>query len=130
MTVLSIILLAASLTVPADVVSVYDGDTIKVEALHWPGHTWSGSVRLLGVDTPELRGKCPEEKAAAIAAREFVKAILGIHILLHNVKLGKFAGRVLATVQIETGEDLSELLIEEGHARPYDGGRREGWCGD
>ena len=130
MTVLSIILLAASLTVPADVVSVYDGDTIKVEALHWPGHTWSGSVRLLGVDTPELRGKCPEEKAAAIAAREFVKSILGIHVLLHDVKLGKYAGRVLASIQTETGVDLAEMLIEHGHARRYDGGARSGWCGE
>ena len=54
-----------ALSVPATVTSVYDGDTIKVEAAVWPGITWAGSVRVLGVDTPELRAKCPEEKAAA-----------------------------------------------------------------
>ena len=114
--------------------SVYDGDTIKVEAAIWPGVTWAGSVRVLGVDTPELRAKCPEEKTAAIAAREFVKQVTGDHVLLRGIKLGKFAGRVLANVQlvmvdgIETGQDLAELLIERGHARPYDGGARQGWC--
>ena len=122
--------LLLALTVPATVNSVYDGDTIKVSAAHWPGHTWTGSVRVLGVDTPELRGKCDEEKAAAILAREFVKLIVGDHVLLHNLQLGKFAGRVLASVQVETGEDLAELLTEAGHARPYDGGARQGWCED
>ena len=112
----------------ATVTSVYDGDTIKVQAAHWPGHTWTGSVRVLGVDTPEIRGKCPEEKHAAILAREFVKIVAGNHVILHNIKLGKFAGRVLASVQVETGEDLAGLLIEKGHARPYDGGARQGWC--
>ena len=116
------------LTVPATVTSVYDGDTVKVQAEHWPGHTWTGGVRVEGVDTPEIRGKCPEEKIAAFAARDFVRAILGIHILLHNVKQGKYAGRVVARVQTETGEDLTELLIEAGHGRPYDGGARQGWC--
>ena len=123
-----------ALSVPATVTSVYDGDTIKVEAAVWPGITWTGSVRVLGVDTPELRAKCPEEKAAAVEAREFVKRTVGYHVTLHNIKLGKFAGRVLADVQIHerdtsrSTDDLAELLIEQGHARPYDGGARAGWC--
>ncbi len=35
--------------------------------------------------------------------------------------------RILADVY---GDDqsLSEALIQAGHARPYDGGTREGWC--
>ena len=122
--------LLLALTVPATVVSVYDGDTVKINAAIWPGVTWAGSVRVVGIDTPELRGKCPEEKEAAIAAREFVKSILGIHVLLHDVKLGKYAGRVLASIQTETGVDLAEMLIAHGHARRYDGGARSGWCGE
>ena len=127
------------LTVPATVVSVYDGDTIKVQAEIWPGVTWAGSVRVLGVDSPERRGKCSEEKAAALAAKKFVERLVGGRVLLHGIKLGKFAGRVLANVQIQDGsitddrqlisQDLAELLIDRGHARPYDGGKRAGWCG-
>ena len=81
--------LLLALTVPATVTSVYDGDTIKVQAHIWPGHTWTGSVRLLGVDSPEKRGKCPEEKAAALAAQKFVQRIVGDRVTLHNIKLGK-----------------------------------------
>ena len=123
--------LLLALTVPATVTSVYDGDTIKVQAAIWPGVTWAGSVRVLGVDTPEIRGKCPEEKAAAIAAREFVKLTIGDRVTLHNIKLGKFAGRVLADVKFQDGaitQGLAAVLIDEGHARPYDGGVRSGWC--
>ena len=128
--------LLLALTVPATVNSVYDGDTIKVSAAIWPGISWTGSVRILGIDTPELRGKCPEEKAKAIAAREFVKRIVGDRVTLHNVKLGKFAGRVLADVELQlrdsrrATDDLAEILIDHGHARPYDGGARQGWCED
>lgn len=42
----------------AQVISVYDGDTCKVKAMVWPGFTWKGNIRVEGVDTPELKGKC------------------------------------------------------------------------
>ena len=131
---ISTLLFLLALSVPATVTSVYDGDTIKVQAEIWPGFIWSGSVRVLGIDTPEIRGKCPEEKAAAVAAREFVKRIVGDRVTLHNIKLGKFAGRVLANVELQlrdsrrTTDDLAEILIDHGHARRYDGGARSGWC--
>jgi micrococcal nuclease len=35
--------------------------------------------------------------------------------------------RILADVYVD-GENLTDLLISAGHARPYDGGKREGWC--
>ena len=39
----------------AGVVSVYDGDTLTVDAHPWPGVTIRTSVRVNGVDTPKLR---------------------------------------------------------------------------
>ena len=36
-------------------------------------------------------------------------------------------GRVDATV-IADGADVGKVLIEEGLARPYSGGKRRGWC--
>lgn len=56
---------AGELAVPATVVSVYDGDTFTVEARPWPGMTLRTSVRVRGVDTPEIRGKCQAEKDLA-----------------------------------------------------------------
>ncbi len=57
--------------VSAKVVKVYDGDTFTVEAYPWPGLEAKASVRIDGVDTPEIRGKCDEEKHKAIEAREW-----------------------------------------------------------
>lgn len=115
---------------PARVLSVYDGDTVKVEAAMWPGLTWKGSVRVDGVDTPELRGKCEGEKQKARAARDFVRERVGKRVMLLNVKKGKYAGRVVARVRLADGTDLTELLIRSRHGRPYNGGRRQGWCGE
>ncbi len=113
--------------VNARVVSVYDGDTLTVDAAPWPGLTARTKVRVAGVDTPEIRGKCQREKDLAIRARDFVRATVGAEVQLTNVRLGKYAGRVIAEVWVN-GRKLSDLLIAENLGRPYHGGRREGWC--
>ena len=43
------------------------------------------------------------------------------------LKLGKYAGRVIADVITAKG-NVATILITEGHARKYDGGKRKGWC--
>ncbi len=113
--------------VNARVVSVYDGDTLTVDAEPWPGLTARTKVRVAGVDTPEIRGKCQAEKDPAIRARDFVRAPVGAQVQLTNVRFGKYAGRVVAEVWVDSRK-LSELLIAENLGRPYHGGRREGWC--
>jgi endonuclease YncB( thermonuclease family) len=35
--------------------------------------------------------------------------------------------RTLAHVEVD-GRDVGEILIGEGLARPYKGGKRQGWC--
>ena len=111
----------------AHVISVYDGDTLTVDAEPWPGLTARTKVRVAGVDTPEIRGKCQAEKDLAVRARDFVRATVGAEVQLTNVRLGKYAGRVIAVVWVN-GRKLSDLLIAENLGRPYHGGRREGWC--
>ncbi len=111
----------------ARVVSVYDGDTITVDAEPWPGLTARTSVRVAGVDTPEIRGKCQREKDLAVRARDFVRATVGTRVQLTDVRLGKYAGRVIAEVWVK-GRKLGDMLIAENLGRPYYGGRREGWC--
>ena len=120
----------SSIQATARVISVYDGDTIMVEADIWPGMTWRGSVRVLGVDTPEIRGRCDEEKQLALAARDFVRERVGQTITLVGVERGKYAERVVASVRLADRTDLAKALIEAGHGRPYDGGVREPWCAD
>ncbi len=114
--------------VTADVVSVYDGDTLTVDAHPWPQITVRTSVRVAGIDAPEIRGKCDSEKAIAREARGLARETVGASVYLRDVELGKYAGRVIADVFTEDGRRLADVLIEAGLARVYDGGEREGWC--
>ena len=109
--------------VSAKVFKVYDGDTITVEAYLWPGLEAKVSVRINGVDTPEIREKCEAEKQKAIEARDFVKKlILGKMITLQNIKHGKYANRVVANVFLRAGESLAEKIVMQGLGREYHGG--------
>jgi endonuclease YncB( thermonuclease family) len=116
----------------AQVTKVYDGDTFTAWIYIFPGLIAERSVRLNGVDTPELRGKCPQEKEAAQRARARARELIeksGNMVSLTYVLLGKYAGRVVADVSLSNGADLASMLISEGLGRPYDGGKRAGWCG-
>lgn len=110
------------------VVDVYDGDTIKVDFLcNEPLVCTSMPIRLRGVDTPEIRGECQAEKAAAIAARNFTKRVLNEGtITISNMDRGKYF-RIVADVYVD-GSSLAQMLIDAGHGRAYDGGRRLSWC--
>jgi micrococcal nuclease len=114
-------------SVPADVVDVHDGDSILVDAHPWPGMTIRINVRVRGIDSPEIRGKCEAEKKAAIKARDRVVDLVKNSVRLENIALGKYAGRVVANVISDTGT-VGAILIAEGLARSYDGGKRAGWC--
>jgi len=113
----------------SEVVSVYDADTFRVNVPGWPDIIGkSAPIRVLGIDAPEIRGKCQSEKDAAKAAKQFTVNMLANckRIELRNIKRGKYF-RILADVYIDD-VSLSDSLIEAGHARPYDGGTRSGWC--
>ena len=85
-------------------------------------------IRVLGVDTPEMRGKCQSEKLAARRAKQHTVALLRSAkvIELTNMQRGKYF-RILANVIID-GMSLADSLIKNGLARRYDGGKRGGWC--
>ncbi len=118
--------------VPAEVLSVIDGDTIEVRAVIWLGQVVSTRVRLAGIDAPELRGKCARERTLAERARAYLLARLGgggrAWVRLRDIRYGKYAGRVLARVETAAGEDLGRSLMAAGLARPYAGRARASWC--
>jgi micrococcal nuclease len=116
--------------VPADYISAYDGDTVTVRAWIWPGQSVETAVRVRGIDTPEIRGKCESEKVAALTARDHARQLLqeAGEVALAQIAPDKYGGRVVATLLVD-GEDFAVLMLADGHGRPYDGGRREGWCG-
>lgn len=113
----------------ANVIRIIDGDTFDVRAQIWVGQFIETRVRLHGIDTPELKGKCAHEtQQAANALKALSQLIDQKQIILTNIKNGKYAGRVLASANTLDGISLTEHMINKGHARAYNGGKRKGWC--
>jgi endonuclease YncB( thermonuclease family) len=107
------------------VIKVYDGDTITIAARlpDTEGPIFRFSVRLNGIDTPEIRGKSPEEKELAIFVRDaLTERIFGKMVELRNVSNEKY-GRILADVYLDD-ININEWLIQENFAVPYDGGKK------
>jgi endonuclease YncB( thermonuclease family) len=116
--------------VEARSLSVLDGDTLRVEATIWPGQVVRVSVRVRGVDAPELKSRCLAEQAAALKARAVLETLVGdAPVFLSNIGGGKYYGRVLADVTTAEGVAVGPALLALAVVRPYGGGRRGGWCG-
>ena len=108
------------------VIKVYDGDTITI-ASKLPGlknsPIYKFSVRLNGIDTPEIRGKNEDEKEIAHKARDALsERIIGKDVFLKNVQTEKY-GRLLCDVYLGN-ENLNQWMIDERYALVYDGGTK------
>jgi micrococcal nuclease len=111
------------------VISVYDGDTFRVDIDSLPPIVGKNiPIRLNGVDTPEIQGKCQYEKDLALKARDFVRNKLGnaIEIKLTKLQRGKYF-RVVADVMVD-GVSLETELLENKLAYKYTGGKKSSWC--
>jgi endonuclease YncB( thermonuclease family) len=107
---------------PEEIVSIYDGDTFKIDlaGVH-PLFGDDVSVRLFGVDTPEMRGSEDRVKVLAEKARKLTEqALMGAaKIELKNPQRGKYF-RIIADVYVD-GESLAALLMKAGLGKAYDG---------
>jgi micrococcal nuclease len=103
----------------AIVASIYDGDTIRVDIdLGFGIWKMNQSLRLIGIDAPEVRGV---ERPLGLASKEYlIKAIpVGSSIVIETQKdrTEKY-GRYLATIYL--GErNLNKELLELGFATKY-----------
>lgn len=99
----------------ARLISVYDGDTIRVDIANCtePLLCKNIGIRVFGIDTPEIRGKCSHEKHLAKIARNKVREILkdAGTITLKDTKRGKYF-RIVARVFAD-GVEVADLLIEQ-----------------
>ena len=112
---------------------IVDGDTIDAEIDLGFDVKVKKRVRFMGINAPESRTKDLEEKARGLAAKDRVKQLLDgcKNITLHSHGVGKF-GRCLGEIMLDmvdgqeklTVVSLNELLINEGHAKEYHGGKR------
>lgn len=107
------------------ILKVYDGDTCTASLDCGLNITCTLVLRLLGIDTPEIRGKTKEQ---GIKVRNFVRRrILNKQVEIETEKQGKY-GRYLAIVHYfdKKGSliNLNQELIDKGFAKPYFGGKR------
>lgn len=107
-------------------IKVYDGDTVTIASTipikNSPMYRFS--VRLNGIDTPEIKGKTKDEKDCAILARDSLSELI-LHkvIKLRNVKTEKY-GRLLADIYIDEIH-INEWMINNRYAVKYDGGTKK-----
>ena len=110
------------------VVKVYDGDTITVATNVVNDNVsdtfYRFSVRIRGIDCPELRTKNSSEKECAkIARRAVINTVYHKIVTLTNVSYDKY-GRILADVSIDD-VSVSKMLLDKRLAVSYNGGTKK-----
>ncbi len=105
-------------------VKIIDGDTIRVDInLGFDVNLLSQTVRMYNIDTPESRTRNKAEKVLGLAAKDRLTELLGNEFEMLSHGKGKY-GRVLGTPYTPDGKSICEILVEEGHAVVYGGGKK------
>lgn len=110
--------------------SVIDGDTIATTLRVWPNIVVSEErIRLVRIDTPELKSRIQCERALAQMAKSYTHWRLSqgksIRVTTGYSKNRDSFGRVLGDVTVD-GVSLSDELFRQRLARKY--GTTGGWC--
>lgn len=102
-------------------IGIVDGDSILIDGQEW---------RLLGFDTPETDlAACEAERRLGLMAKARLEALVrsGARLQIEGGQERDRYRRPLGTLRVN-GRDVRDIMIEEGWARPYNGGRKKGWC--
>lgn len=97
-----------------------DGDTIA----HGDEH-----IRILGLDTPESYAPhCDAERQLGYRAAGLLQHLLNANPVTveRSGKLDRYR-RTLAVVRVGK-RNVADVIIAQGLARPYNGGKRQPWC--
>ena len=112
----------------AKVTHIVDGDTMDLAIDLGFDIVYNSRIRLYGINTPESRTRDLEEKARGLAAKDRVKELcpVGADVTLKTSKDGKGKfGRILGEIFVPgVVQSVNQLLIEEGHAVEYFGGKK------
>ena len=109
---------------------VIDGDTIDVTLdLGFNVFLKKQRCRLAGIDTPESRTRDLAEKKLGLEAKARLTELCGERLKIKSLGRGKF-GRILAIPDTNDNEDICQILIQEGHAVEYWGGKKTRVWGD
>lgn len=110
---------------PAEVIEIYDGDTITIEIENPPpGLAGRERIRMLGIDTPEIggEGSTPEGTVGfGYTARDFTIALLSgrtVRLAFESAWRDRFS-RLLAYVYLEDGTLANARILEAGMAQVF-----------
>jgi len=121
------------------VIKIYDGDTITIAAkLPYEGSPiYRFSVRLNGIDSPEIKGGSASETKSAIKSRDALhNLIFGKVVELRGNRKEKY-GRLLADLYYDDGSSgygsgdsktaihVNQWMIDNKYSVPYDGGKKD-----
>jgi endonuclease YncB( thermonuclease family) len=107
---------------------VIDGDTIETDIRPLPSLS-PLKLRIQGIDTPEMKGKCQKEKDLARKAKdEVIKMTNGKFVQIVASSWDKYGGRVVGSAFVD-GTSVAEMLVKQGLAVPYHGEKKtHDWC--
>lgn len=102
-------------------IKVIDGDTISMKRVVY---------RIEGINAPELRGQCEDEKRLAKEAKRYLSGLLQSGPISFSRSSTDRYGRTLATFTVN-GDDVGLRLVRDGLARTWTkkwNGKRDHWC--
>jgi micrococcal nuclease len=110
------------------VIKVYDGDTVTVGSrITGTNIVYRFSVRLAGIDTPEMTSKNNLEKERAIFVRDRLHdLVFGKIVLLKNLSTEKY-GRILADIYLDDLH-INKYMIDNKYAYEYNGGKKQAFA--
>lgn len=106
-------------TYKAKITEVYDGDTVTALVDLGFRISFEIKIRLLGIDTPELRG---EERPQGLAARDRLRElVLGKEIILKTEKdkqekFGRWLGELFFP---DDDQSVNQRMLQEGFGKKY-----------
>ena len=109
----------------AFVIKVYDGDTITIVSQPYKNQpVFRFTLRLRGIDAPELRSRDPEEKIAGKKVQQNLSnLILSKYVHISNIGIDKY-GRILCDVYLDNLL-VNQWLIDKHYAIEYKGGTKK-----
>jgi len=106
----------------AEVLKVYDADTIRCRVEVWPGDTKTVGIRVFSIDGPEKN--FPFGKVVKKYTEENIP--VGSRVILNDIIPDKYYGRAVARVEVPGVGDWATHMIEKNYAKRYDGGSKAG----
>ncbi len=104
------------------VIKVYDGDTVTIASKlpYEKSELYRFSIRLKGIDAPEIKSNNEEEKKMANEARDALsKLLLNKYIYLKNLSTEKY-GRILADIYMDNIH-INKWMLDQRFAVEYSG---------